>query len=153
MSKVLYWILQLTWGLPQTIVGFIVFILNIRKKHYLFNSAVATEWDRDSGVSLGLFIFIPKKSNISKHREMLFHEYGHTIQSLILGPIYLLVIGIPSIVWFNVFKLKASGKKAHKSEGVKNKTSYTDFYTEKWAENVGNNRRIRDDRGKIPMKK
>ena len=27
------------------------------------------------------------------------HEYGHTIQSLILGPLYLFVVGITSIAW------------------------------------------------------
>lgn len=28
--------------------------------------------------------------------QLLVHEYGHTIQSLMLGPLYLAIIGIPS---------------------------------------------------------
>ena len=31
--------------------------------------------------------------------RLLVHEYGHTIQSLILGPLYLVLIGIPSTLW------------------------------------------------------
>lgn len=32
-------------------------------------------------------------------QTLLVHEYGHTIQSMILGPLYLIVIGIPSTLW------------------------------------------------------
>jgi len=31
-------------------------------------------------------------------QRTLVHEYGHTIQSIILGPLYLLIIGIPSSI-------------------------------------------------------
>lgn len=27
------------------------------------------------------------------------HEYGHQLQSYILGPLYLLIIGLPSGLW------------------------------------------------------
>jgi hypothetical protein len=57
------------------------------------------------------------------------HEYGHTIQSLILGPLYLFVIGIPSIIWCNSKKCV----KLRKEKGV----SYFDFYPEKWANFLG----------------
>ena len=32
-------------------------------------------------------------------KRLLVHEYGHTIQSLIFGPLYLIVMGIPSTLW------------------------------------------------------
>ena len=46
------------------------------------------------GVSLGYFIFLQEhyKSDTITHR----HEYGHQIQSLIFGPLYLIIIGLPS---------------------------------------------------------
>ena len=51
------------------------------------------------------------------------HEYGHSIQSKILGPLYLLVIGLPSIIWAGLFEKYRN----------KHKISYYSFFTEKWA--------------------
>ena len=62
-------------------------------------------------------------------QRLLIHEYGHTIQSLILGPLYLIVIGIPSTLWGFLPFLN----KKRKSEGI----SYFSFYTEKWANHLG----------------
>jgi hypothetical protein len=46
-------------------------------------------------ISLGMFIFTftPHVSD-----RLVRHEYGHSIQSMVLGPLYLLMIGIPSMV-------------------------------------------------------
>jgi hypothetical protein len=55
------------------------------------------------------------------------HEYGHTIQSHKLGLVYLLVIGLPSLIWAGCFE------KYRKKHGV----SYYSFYTEKWADKLG----------------
>jgi len=46
------------------------------------------------GLSLGEYIFVGKKN---LEGSTLPHEHGHTLQSRRLGPLYLLVIGIPSI--------------------------------------------------------
>ena len=45
-------------------------------------------------MSMGMFLFL---GDHDKH--VLVHEYGHSIQSCILGPLYLPVIGIPSLIW------------------------------------------------------
>ena len=58
-------------------------------------------------------------------QRTLVHEYGHTIQSIILGPLYLLIIGIPSSIWAMTFNNKG------------NTISYYSFYTEKWANVLG----------------
>jgi hypothetical protein len=94
MKKKLYTITQWTWGLPQTLIGSAVFMIHRKDRHYDYNGAHVTEWERDDGVSLGKFIFVPKD-----RRSLIRHEYGHTIQSLILGPAYLLMVGLPSIMW------------------------------------------------------
>ena len=62
-------------------------------------------------------------------RRLLVHEYGHTIQSMILGPLYLFAMGIPSTVWGFVPSLHEKRKK----EGL----SYFSFFTEKWANALG----------------
>ena len=61
--------------------------------------------------------------------RLLVHEYGHTIQSLILGPLYLVIIGIPSTLWGF---LPHFNKKRHEE-----KISYFSFFTEKWANYLG----------------
>jgi len=45
------------------------------------------------GLSLGSYIFVCQ----SYGEITLKHEQGHSVQSLLLGPLYLLVIGLPSI--------------------------------------------------------
>jgi hypothetical protein len=58
------------------------------------------------------------------------HEYGHSIQSMVLGPLYLLMIGIPSMVWAGCFK----------NYRKRSKKSYYWFYTESWADRWGGNK-------------
>ena len=47
-----------------------------------------------SAMSLGDYLFMP----IGATKESIEHECGHSRQSDILGPLYLIVIGIPSII-------------------------------------------------------
>ena len=48
------------------------------------------------GLSLGIFLFCDNSNdnNLKFYRQ---HEYGHSIQNIIFGPMYLFIIGIPSI--------------------------------------------------------
>ena len=80
-----------------------------------------TEWQKNEGISLGKFIFVPAgraAASAQKTKEadfLLEHEYGHTLQSLILGPAYLLLIGAPSIVWNRLPYFRNKRKKTGKS--------------------------------------
>ena len=136
MKGFLYMLAQCTWGILQTLSGFVVFLICIRDKHYFYPDAVVTEWKHGSSVSLGLFIFVsanPYYRGIPTKEEtasrLLVHEYGHTIQSLILGPLYLIVTGLPSIVWASVPGLRKMRRKKQ--------MSYFAFYTERWANHLG----------------
>ena len=126
MKRILYGILQITWGFPQTFFGFAVFLWFRKGIHYRYHGAVVTEWNKRTGLSLGMFVFIPE-GNTGK--TFLVHEYGHTVQSLLLGPFYLLFVGIPSVVWCN-FSLCDSYRR-------KKKCSYGSLYTECWANRLG----------------
>ena len=76
---------------------------------------------KQGSVSLGNFVFISK---YTKNRDFTIkHELGHTIQSKYLGPLYLFVIGIPSITWVMLRRMIPELRK---------KYSYYDFYTENW---------------------
>ena len=119
-------LMHATWGLPQALAGAAVnLVVGKRARRQRFRSAVVTEWSLKSGLSLGPFIFVPRGCD---HR-LVVHEYGHTVQSLILGPLYLPVIVVPSLVWAGVPAL----------ERMRNARafSYYRFYTEKVANWLG----------------
>lgn len=99
LKKHAYTAAQWTWGLPQTLAGSLLYLRHMKADHFDFRGARATAWDKDTGVSLGKFIFVPRRAGGAPGRFLLEHEYGHTLQSLILGPFYLLVVGAPSILW------------------------------------------------------
>lgn len=121
-----YAVLQIIWGFPQTLLGFAVFLRLRRMPHYRYHGAVVTEWKKPTGVSLGLFVFVPEGDY---GKDFLVHEYGHTIQSLILGPLYLLVVGVPSAAWCNA--------PCFSNLRRKKKIAYQAFYTERWANRLG----------------
>ena len=94
MVDALYTLWQWTWGFPQTAAGSVLYLLNAGKRHFDYHGACVTLWKSTACVSLGKFIFV------HEHAEYLLpHEYGHSIQSLILGPLYLPLVGLPSAVW------------------------------------------------------
>ena len=73
------------------------------------------------GVTLGRYIFV--NQNYKDLSNVILHEIGHTKQSRILGPLYLIIIGIPSISWAGLRRLIPALKKIN----------YYSFYTENWA--------------------
>jgi hypothetical protein len=115
--------LKIIWQLPQNLIGKIV--LKVTKAQYVssYKDANIFVWHRVGGISLGKYIFVPQTVN----EDYIKHEYGHTIQSKYLGWFYLLVIGLPSLIW-------AGCCGAYRK---KNNVSYYDFYTEKWADKLG----------------
>lgn len=112
------------WTLPQQLIGFIGYIIFHKGYKGKYNGAHIIEVDNKYGsVSLGNFIFVANAENITTIK----HEYGHTRQSYRLGWLYLIVIGLPSIIWAGCFK------KYRRKHGV----SYYQFYTERWANKLG----------------
>lgn len=117
----LYWIIFILltiWQLPQFIVSVLMipFISNIkviRSGHY--NICFVGE-RMHGGISLGPFSFVSQYS--SQNEVTVAHEFdGHTKDSKIFGPLYLFVVGIPSLL-NAIFSFTEC---------------YYDFYTESWA--------------------
>jgi hypothetical protein len=139
MKLALYKIWQCTWGFLQTLLGLFMFLIHNKSKHFWYHGALVTAWKLKSSVSLGMFVFVADEPffakkyrdiSIEEHSKMLLvHEYGHTIQSLILGPLYLILMGIPSTVW----GFLPSAAKLRKEKQV----SYFSFFTESWANVLG----------------
>ena len=139
IKTTLYLLVQLTWGIPQTVAGFVVWLINADRPHERYRCAFVTTWRRRDGLSLGPFIFVPDmlsgatkadRSYRTRLRdELIVHEYGHTIQSLVFGPFYLPLFAIPSFVWAGLPRFKRLRR-----EG---KAFYYDFYPERFANWLG----------------
>lgn len=105
------------WQLPQNLLGW-----SIKTVLRLKNEGNGIyHWKAWSGLSLGDYIFV----NARASDLMLRHEAGHRRQSVMLGPLYLLLVGLPSFLW-------ASLKRA----GLFRDRDYYSFYTEKWADRL-----------------
>ena len=89
MTRRLTVLLQILWGLPQTLLGLILLLLLPGCPRSRFRESVCVHWDRRGGLSLGLFLFVPA----DPPPALLHHEYGHTRQSLRWWPLYLLAVG------------------------------------------------------------
>lgn len=110
------------WQLPQNLLG-LLFLLFIRKevKHKLYGITFYSKSNFPGGISIGQYIILGHCSEKS-----IKHEYGHCIQSKILGPLYLIVVGIPSLIHAAFHDCKSIGK------------SYYHYWTESWANNLMN---------------
>lgn len=154
-NTMLYRLAQWTWGLPQTLCGAAVYLRYRNNPHEAFHGAIVTVWPHKSSVSLGMYIFVSdyliskQRRNISAKRltedsfvrRIVVHEYGHTIQSLMTGPLYLILIGLPSFLWNRVSQFERMR--------TEKKISYYDVYPEKQADKLGASvlqKRARNDR-------
>ncbi len=127
IKRFLFCFLQCTWGLIPTLVGAIFFFRFRRYSHSIYRGCVDTHWDTRSGLSLGLFIFTPGV-DIPDAQKIRVHEYGHCIQSLVLGPLFL-PLGIISLLWG---RLPCFIR--HRNE---RKLPYTACFVEAWASKWG----------------
>ncbi len=129
----LFYLWQFTFGIIQNIIGLLMLAvckLNGAESEW-YHNALITYIDKKNfgGVSLGMFIFINKNRTGDKRHDMKIHEYGHTVQTMILGPLWLFVIAIPSTIWCNTPYFV----KKRKAENI----SYYWLYCEGWSNLCG----------------
>lgn len=116
--------LDFIWEILQNICGLVVKLVfcvygSREQETVKHGTCKIQNWPMTSGISLGWFQFTHKNGG----KTVSSHEVGHSIQSVILGPLYLFVIGIPSIIWCALYKKLGY-------------TNYYAFYTEKWADSI-----------------
>lgn len=129
MKLFIYILCQCLWGLPQMIVGGILFLLNPGCKRYYQRGAVVIRWKSGYSASLGIFLFIADDLPGEEYKRLFVHEFGHSVQSLIFGPLYLPLMALPSMLWC----LLPPFKNYRSKRGI----SYYDFYTERLADRLG----------------
>ena len=108
INKPLYYILNILWGFPMTLLGaiaaFFLIITGHKPKRWggVVYFTVGENW---GGMELGLFFIVDKKEYYSTKC----HEYGHSMQNALLGIFYPIVVAIPSAIryWIFVFRERA----------------------------------------------
>lgn len=128
-------IVLFAWELPQNALGACALALEVatggaiavsRERGRLFVES------RRSAVSLGWFVFWARGANRwfvldDSTRD---HEYGHTFQSRWLGPLYLPVVGVPSV-------LRVVYAIAYRELTGTRWGGYFDGFPERWADRLG----------------
>ena len=125
MKTLLFRLWQWTWGFPQSLVGLIVYLLNRDKPHETYRGCIVTHWGNGGSLGVGMFLFLGSTGD----PRVLVHEFGHSVQSAILGPLFLPIMGIPSFLWCNL----PPARKLRRDKGV----SYYRFYPERTANQLG----------------
>lgn len=131
----MFFLIQWTWGLPQNLFGAFVSLF-LRGERFRYHGALVTVYrrsrlvDNRSGFSLGTFIFMPESWNEQERKHLVVHEYGHSVQSLFLGPLYFFVVAIPSVIWCSRFTRNCT---AYWERGI----GYTDRFPENQADKLG----------------
>ena len=113
----LFGVILYLWQLPQNVLGLLMWFVYSRGTHEITENGYHVIIDNRfrGGISLGQYIILGTRDEISMR-----HETGHCIQSKLLGWLYLIVIGLPSLIHAALHK-----------EG-----NYYDFYTERWADKL-----------------
>lgn len=132
LRKFIYYFLQFTWGFFQNLIGLFIFlflfIINPHRRIEKYHYSIVSYWNFSSSCGCGIFIFLGHH-NKQNYNDLLSHEYGHNIQSVFLGPLFLPIIALPSMIWaFTPLFKKWRREKRYR---------YGDFYPEKWADNLG----------------
>lgn len=111
------------WQLPQNLVGLLLFAFYKRGSRDMYYHGVRVRVNRrfHSGISLGRYILLRKITRWNRQ-----HEYGHAVQSMRWGWLYLPVVGLCSLL-HNLF-----------GEYKRNPAvDYYHYWTERQADRLG----------------
>ena len=130
---ILFYLMHWTWALSQNIAGGIACLLMARSgkhKREFYHGSIITYVDTEKafgGVSIGMFVFMRAGRGEEWTHDTRIHEFGHCVQSILLGPLYWIVVALPSFIWCN---LPYFAKMHDKPE---TKHVYYKLYCEGWA--------------------
>ena len=132
--EVLLQIIMIIWQIPQVLVGLILLAWYHKSlkliRTYRFVRVYCCKIS--GGISLGCFALLSK---YSCDEDSIKHEaIGHAKQSRILGPFYLLVVGLPSILHAGLNNIIGCCRKY--------KEGYYHYWTEKWADKIAGIKRV-----------
>lgn len=118
-------ILFFFWELPQNLLGILLTFIFATDNCLVYKGKKIRICNNfPGGISLGNYIWVRGYPNNTRTWNIVKHKWGHTRQSRMLGPLYLIVVGLPSLIWAAIYTEKVG-------------YSYYDFYTESWADELG----------------
>jgi hypothetical protein len=133
-------LLRWIWQLPQHLLA-LLFLLALRllsregsARPVRYIDAWVTFIPGRAGVALGQFIFVSRHAHSGRLHggdRLLRHEYGHTRQSLLLGWLYLPLVGLPSIT--QALYCRFAARRGNPAPGRR----YYQRYPEAWADRLG----------------
>lgn len=105
LPKFWYYVILFTWGLPLTLIGAVVFLALMAFGYkplpnmYGWYIVIGKGW---GGFNMGPFSLVSE--GVSLHT--LQHEFGHSIQTCIFGPLIFPFVVIPSVCryWYRTIK-------------------------------------------------
>lgn len=112
---ILIHILNYTWGILTTLVGWIAYGFvrlflrrNIHSYERFLHMHVMMYGRNWGGLSLGMVAFISEGMGNEYTCHVFNHETGHSIQNAILGPLWIFLVGIPSAIryWYRVIRTR-----------------------------------------------
>ena len=123
-------ILLYIWQLPQNILGLLLIAFYRPERMHIMENGnrIYFATRMKGGISLGKYSIVNTchyrlDLRDALKRDSVRHEaIGHARQSLYLGWLYLIVIGLPSIVWAMLYNGDDKG--------------YYKFFTERWADKL-----------------
>ena len=124
------------WELPQNVLGGALLMVQLARRNVrgvvFERERVMVEIGSVGAVSLGLFVFFTNSDNgyVPVGRENRDHEYGHSLQSRWLGPLYLVIVGVPS-------ELRVLYAFVYRHVKGRRWGGYYDGFPESWADRLG----------------
>lgn len=132
LRKVLYYILNFTWGIFMTLLGYILLLIlwpfGKIKRYCNYTLYLEFKWNTGWGFSIGTVFFVTKNPT----KELLEHEFGHTVQYAIYGPLTPFLVSIPSIVRYyyrHIYYIRI--------KSMRPKSLYDDIWFEGTATHLG----------------
>jgi len=110
----LYYILACTWGFIMTLVGAVIsgalylvklcsfgkVKITFKPYHWIYSISVGP--DSWGGFECGLCFLRDHKSRGALDA----HEFGHTFQNCLFGPLFPFIVGLPSVTWYHTRNAK-----------------------------------------------
>ena len=113
----LYYILNYTWGIIMTLIGWIVILFcaiflnsKIQKHGPAYYVMIGDNW---GGLELGKSFLVADNMGDSWTKHTKNHELGHTFQNAIYGPFVIFLVAIPSMCryWYDRLEKKHASER------------------------------------------
>lgn len=105
--RIMFYIISWTWGIIPSLIGSIIILCllpfkRVRVYHGRLYGIIGKNW---GGLEFGCFFIVCKTAQHSDHLRC--HECGHGLQNCLWGPLFPLVITIPSAIryWYHRWAL------------------------------------------------